>query len=132
MKRWKLLARFLAVATAIAGLSSGAIAGGQYDAGASDTTIRIGQTLPYSGPASAYGQYGRAEAAYFRMINEQGGINGRKIEFESLDDAYSPPKTVELTRHGKLLMHSHTATRRLLSVAKRGVEDDDVFFRHCG
>ncbi|SPE26243.1 Extracellular ligand-binding receptor [Burkholderiales bacterium] len=70
----------------------------KYDVGATDTTIKIGQTMPYSGPASAYGQIGRAEAAYFKMINEQGGINGRKIELVSLDDGYSPPKTVEMVR----------------------------------
>ncbi len=70
----------------------------KYDPGATDTTIRIGQTMPYSGPASAYGTIGRAQAAYFAMINEQGGINGRRIEFISLDDGYSPPKAVEGTR----------------------------------
>ena len=66
--------------------------------GITDTEIKIGQTMPYSGPASAYGVIGRAETAYFKMINEQGGINGRKINFISLDDGYSPPKTVEQTR----------------------------------
>ena len=66
--------------------------------GVTDTEIKIGQTMPYSGPASAYGVIGRAEAAYFKMINEQGGVNGRKINFISLDDAYSPPKTVEQVR----------------------------------
>src|SRR6202453_2902023 len=66
--------------------------------GVTDTEIKIGQTMPYSGPASAYGVIGRTEAAYFKMINEQGGINGRKINFISLDDAYSPPKTVEQVR----------------------------------
>jgi branched-chain amino acid transport system substrate-binding protein len=70
----------------------------KYDVGASDTEIKIGQTMPYSGPASAYGTVGRAEAAYFQMINEQGGINGRKITLISLDDGYSPPKTVEQIR----------------------------------
>jgi branched-chain amino acid transport system substrate-binding protein len=66
--------------------------------GITDTEIKIGQTMPYSGPASAYGVIGRAGAAYFKMINEQGGINGRKINLISLDDAYSPPKTVEQVR----------------------------------
>ena len=66
--------------------------------GVTDTEIKIGQTMPYSGPASAYGVIGRAEAAYFKMINEQGGVNGRKINLLSLDDAYSPPKTVEQVR----------------------------------
>jgi branched-chain amino acid transport system substrate-binding protein len=75
-----------------------AFAAGQYGPGASDTEIKIGNTMPYSGPASAYGAIGKAEAGYFNMINEQGGINGRKINFISRDDGYSPPKTVELVR----------------------------------
>jgi ABC-type branched-subunit amino acid transport system substrate-binding protein len=70
----------------------------KYDTGANDTEIRIGSTNPYSGPASAYGTIGRTEAAYFRMINDQGGVNGRKITFISLDDGYSPPRTVEQVR----------------------------------
>ena len=70
----------------------------QYGPGVSDTEIKIGNSLPYSGPASAYGQIGRAEAAYFKSINDKGGINGRKINFISLDDGYSPPKVVEQTR----------------------------------
>ena len=65
---------------------------------AAQETIKIGQTMPYSGPASAYGQIGGAEEACFEMINDEGGINGRQIEFITLDDAYSPPKTVEQTR----------------------------------
>ena len=76
----------------------GAFAQKKYDAGASDTEIKIGQTMPYSGPASAYGTLGRVQAAYFRKINDEGGINGRKIVFTSVDDGYSPPKTVEATR----------------------------------
>ena len=75
-----------------------AFAAGQYGPGVSDTEIKIGNTMPYSGPASAYGVIGKAEAAYFAMINEQGGINGRKISFISRDDGYSPPKAVELVR----------------------------------
>jgi len=75
-----------------------ALAAGQYGPGASDTEIKIGQTMPYSGPASAYGTIGKAESAYFAMINEQGGVNGRKINLISRDDGYSPPKTVELVR----------------------------------
>jgi ABC-type branched-subunit amino acid transport system substrate-binding protein len=75
-----------------------AFAAGQYGPGVSDTEIKIGNTMPYSGPASAYGVIGKAEAAYFAMINEPGGINGRKISFISRDDGYSPPKTVELVR----------------------------------
>ena len=70
----------------------------RYDQGVSDDEIKIGSTNPYSGPASAYGTIGRAETAYFDMINEQGGINGRKINFISLDDGYSPPRTVEQIR----------------------------------
>jgi branched-chain amino acid transport system substrate-binding protein len=84
-----------AVLVAAGGL---ALAAGQYGPGASDTEIKIGNTMPYSGPASAYGTIGKAEAAYFNMINEQGGINGRKINFISRDDSYSPPKTVEQVR----------------------------------
>ena len=70
----------------------------KYDPGASDSEIRIGNTNPYSGPASAYGAIGKSIAAYFRMVNEQGGINGRKINFITYDDGYSPPKTVEMVR----------------------------------
>ena len=70
----------------------------KYDPGASDTEIRIGNTMPYSGPASAYGTIGKTEAAYFKKVNDEGGINGRKINFISLDDGYSPPKTVEMVR----------------------------------
>ncbi|MFT3941314.1 ABC transporter substrate-binding protein [Rhodopseudomonas sp.] len=78
--------------------SNGALAQKKYDPGASDTEIKIGNIMPYSGPASAYGVIGRTEAAYFKMINDKGGINGRKINFVSYDDAYSPPKTVEQAR----------------------------------
>jgi branched-chain amino acid transport system substrate-binding protein len=69
-----------------------------YDTGASDTEIKIGNIMPYSGPASAYGVIGKTEAAYFKMINASGGIRGRKINFISYDDGYSPPKTVEQAR----------------------------------
>ena len=82
----------------ISTLSAGAFAQKKYDTGATDTEIKIGNTMPYSGPASAYGTIGRVEAAYFKMINEQGGINGRKINMISVDDGYSPPKTVEMVR----------------------------------
>src|SRR3984885_12161988 len=75
-----------------------AYAAGQYGPGASDTEIKLGNTMPYSGPASSYGAIGKAEVAYFNMINEQGGINGRKINFIARDDGYSPPKTVEVVR----------------------------------
>jgi branched-chain amino acid transport system substrate-binding protein len=70
----------------------------KYAPGASDTEIKLGQTMPYSGPASAFGTMGRTEAAYFQMINDAGGLRGRKITLLSLDDGYSPPKTVEQTR----------------------------------
>jgi branched-chain amino acid transport system substrate-binding protein len=73
--------------------------------GVTDTEIKIGQTIPYSGPASAFGAIGRTETAYFKMINDQGGINGRKIDFISLDDGYSPPKTVEQVRRLVELEH---------------------------
>jgi branched-chain amino acid transport system substrate-binding protein len=75
-----------------------AIAQKKYDAGASDTEIKIGNIMPYSGPASSYGLIGKTEEAYFRMINDSGGINGRKISFISYDDGYSPPKAVEQAR----------------------------------
>src|ERR1700729_2065153 len=75
--------------------------------GVTDTEIKIGQTMPYSGPASAYGVIGRTEAAYFKMINEKGGVNGRKLNFMSLDDGYSPPKTVEQIR--RLVEEEHVA-----------------------
>ena len=78
--------------------ASPAVAQKKYDSGASDTEIKIGQTMPFSGPASAYATISKAEAAYFRMINEQGGINGRKINLITYDDGYNPAKTVEQTR----------------------------------
>jgi branched-chain amino acid transport system substrate-binding protein len=80
------------------GGAAAAAADRQYGPGVSDTEIKIGNTNPYSGPASAYGTVGRSEAAYFAMINDQGGINGRKLNFISRDDGYSPPKTVEVVR----------------------------------
>src|SRR5579863_7435434 len=70
----------------------------QYGPGVTDAEIKIGQTMPYSGPLSTYGTIGKAESAYFHMINEQGGVNGRKIVLVSLDDGYSPPRTLEQTR----------------------------------
>src|SRR5258705_5036260 len=86
------------VATLLTALNTFAIAGGNYGPGASDTEIKIGNTLPYSGPASAYNVIGKVQAAYFNKINAEGGINGRKITFLSYDDAYSPPKPVEQIR----------------------------------
>ena len=89
----------LALAAAGFLLASGAAAQQKkYDTGATDTEIKIGQTMPYSGPASAYGSIGKTQLAYFKMINEQGGINGRKLNLLSVDDGYSPPKTVEMIR----------------------------------
>lgn len=70
----------------------------EYGPGVSDTEIRLGNTMPYSGPASAIGSIGRTISAYFEKLNEEGGINGRQIRFLSLDDGYSPPKTVEQIR----------------------------------
>ena len=87
----------LALVGALA-MASVAAAEKQYGPGVSDIEIKIGNTMPYSGPASAYGTIGKSEAAYFNMINDQGGINGRKVNFISRDDAYSPPKTVEVVR----------------------------------
>jgi branched-chain amino acid transport system substrate-binding protein len=92
----------LAIASAafvvFAASSNGALAQKKYDTGATDTEIKIGNIMPYSGPASAYGVIGKTEEAYFKKINAAGGINGRKINFISYDDAYSPPKTVEQAR----------------------------------
>jgi len=85
-------------ALAIALSASSAFAQKKYDTGATDTEIKIGQTAPFSGPASSYATISKAQAAYFRMINDEGGINGRKIKFIQYDDAYSPPKTVEQVR----------------------------------
>src|ERR1700745_778812 len=85
-------------AVAIALSASSAYAQKKYDTGATDTEIKIGQTLALSGPASSYATIGKTQAAYFKMINDQGGINGRKINFIQYDDAYSPPKAVEQTR----------------------------------
>jgi ABC-type branched-subunit amino acid transport system substrate-binding protein len=98
------IARAAVTAVAVLGLGlASASAEPKYGPGASDTEIKIGNTNPYSGPASAYGAIGQAIAAYFDMINDQGGINGRKIDFITLDDGYSPPRTVEQVR--KLVEH---------------------------
>ena len=93
------LAAMLAIA--VAGAASSASAQMKYDTGATDNEIKIGNIMPYSGPASAYGVIGTVEAAYFRMINEQGGIGGRKINFITYDDGYSPPKAVEQAQAGR-------------------------------
>jgi branched-chain amino acid transport system substrate-binding protein len=94
--RWGALSAALAISALTSG---GALAAEKkYDTGATDTEIKIGNIMPYSGPASAYGVIGKTEEAYFRKINTEGGINGRKITFISYDDGYSPPKTVEQAR----------------------------------
>ena len=99
LSRQKLrIAAFSTAVIAFAATSGGALAQKKYDTGATDTEIKLGNIMPYSGPASAYGVIGKIEDAYFKMINEQGGINGRKINFISHDDSYSPPKAVEQAR----------------------------------
>ncbi len=122
----------LTAASAVLGLAlaaSPALAQKKYDPGASDTEIKIGNTMPYSGPASAYGTIGKAEAAYFKKINDEGGINGRKINFITLDDGYSPPKTVEMARRlveqdevlllfGTLGTPSNTAIHKYMNAKK--------------
>jgi branched-chain amino acid transport system substrate-binding protein len=91
-----LMGSAFALSLALAGTA--ASAAGKYDQGASDTEIRIGNTNPYSGPASAYGVIGKTIEAFFKKVNDEGGINGRKITFITYDDGYSPPKTRELVR----------------------------------
>lgn len=120
--------RIFTLAAALAAAST-AVAGGNYGPGVTDTEIKIGQTMPYSGPASAYGTQGRVEDAFFAMINAKGGVNGRKIRLISLDDGYSPPKTVEQTRKlveqegvlaiiGALGTPTNSATQRYLNQNK--------------
>src|SRR6476660_8240857 len=87
-----------AIATILASATSVKAAEKKYDPGASDTEIKLGQTVPHSGPGSLYGVLGRVGEAYFQMLNEKGGINGRKVKFLTMDDAYSAPKCVEATR----------------------------------
>ncbi len=95
MKRLVLISLFIVSVVLTRGL---ALAAGQYGPGVSDTEIKLGNANPYSGPASSYGTIGKSVASYFAMINEHGGINGRKINFISRDDGYSPPKTLEQIR----------------------------------
>ncbi|HYW64006.1 MAG TPA: ABC transporter substrate-binding protein [Bradyrhizobium sp.] len=95
MSLFRLTAALVALGAIVA---TPAFAQKKYDTGATDTEIKVGQTIPLSGPASAYGSIGKVQAAYIRMINEQGGINGRKVNLIQYDDAYSPPKTVEQVR----------------------------------
>src|SRR5579863_8959537 len=112
-----------ATTVALALSASAAYAQKKYDTGATDTEIKIGQTMPFSGPASAYATISKAEAAYFRMVNEQGGINGRKINLISYDDGYNPAKTVEQTRRlvesdGVLLIFGSLGTAHNAAVQK--------------
>jgi ABC-type branched-subunit amino acid transport system substrate-binding protein len=98
------LAAFSTAIILLAAIESSALAQKKYDVGATDTEIKIGNIVPYSGPASAWGVVGKTQAAYFRKINAEGGVNGRKIMFISYDDGYSPPKAVEQARK---LVESH-------------------------
>jgi branched-chain amino acid transport system substrate-binding protein len=98
MSAMKKLAVLSTAVGLLAASSSSVLAQKKYDPGASDTEIKVGNIMPYSGPASAYGVIGKTEEAYFKKINAEGGINGRKINFISYDDGYSPPKTVEQAR----------------------------------
>src|SRR5579871_4029688 len=94
-RHWLIVTATLGIAAAAA---SPVAAQKKYDPGASDSEIKIGNIMPYSGPASAYAEIGKTEAAFFRKVNAEGGVNGRKINFISYDDGYSPPKTVEQAR----------------------------------
>src|SRR5882757_6480818 len=94
----KIARSLLAAGLLTAATVTGAIAQMAYDPGATDTEIKLGNIMPYSGPASAYSTMGKTFSAFFKMVNEQGGINGRKVNLISYDDGYSPPKTVEQTR----------------------------------
>ena len=91
-------AAFWTALVTFAATNGGALAQKKYDTGATDTEIKVGNIMPYSGPASAYGVIGKTEEAYFKMINDNGGIKGRKITFVTYDDGYSPPKAVEQAR----------------------------------
>jgi len=95
---WTLATKFALTGLAAAALASSALAQKKYDPGADDKEIKVGNIMPYSGPASAYGTIGKAMGAYFDMVNAQGGINGRKIKFVTTDDGYNPAKTVEQAR----------------------------------
>jgi len=118
-----------ALAVLFAVTAPGALAQKMYDPGASDAEIKIGNTMPYSGPASAYGTIGKAESAYFKKVNDEGGVNGRKINYISVDDGYSPPKTVEMARQlveqdgvlflfGTLGTPSNTAIHKYMNAKK--------------
>src|SRR5437660_7803618 len=95
---WSLMRSAAIASFAMAVAAAPAAAQKKYDTGATDAEIKIGNTMPYSGPASAYGTIGKTIAAYFNKVNAEGGINGRQINFISYDDGYSPPKTVEQVR----------------------------------
>src|SRR5438105_12763753 len=123
------LAAFSAAIIMLAASGGSALSQKKYDVGATDTGIKIGNIVTYSGQASAYGVIGRTEAAYFRKINAEGGINGRKINFISYDDAYSPPKAVEQARKlvesdevllifGPLGTPSNTAIQKFMNAKK--------------
>jgi branched-chain amino acid transport system substrate-binding protein len=123
------IAVLIAAATGLAVASGSALAQKKYDPGASDAEIRIGNIMPYSGPASAYGVIGKTEEAYFKKINAEGGINGRKITFVSYDDGYVPAKAVEQARRlvendevllifNSLGTASNTAIQRYLNAKK--------------
>jgi ABC-type branched-subunit amino acid transport system substrate-binding protein len=123
------MTRTLGLAFAFAALALPALAAGTYDPGASDQEIKLGNTWPFSGPASPTSPVERQMAGYFAMINDQGGVNGRKINFIALDDGYSPPKTVELTRrlveqdqvllmYGQLGTPTNVAVRPYLNAKK--------------
>src|SRR5260370_397106 len=97
-KQKQRIAAFSTAVIAFAAMSGSALAQKKYDTGATDTEIKIGNINPYSGPASAYGVIGKTITAYLNKVNAEGGINGRKINFISYDDGYSPPKTIEQVR----------------------------------
>ena len=128
--------QLVAAATVAVALSaSSAYAQKKYDTGASDTEIKIGQTMPFSGAYSVYASIGKTQAAYMKMINEQGGINGRKVNLIQYDDAYSPPKTVEQIRKlvesdevlltFQIIGTAANAARCALAIRER-IEDDTV------
>src|ERR1043165_7071882 len=95
---WRNLARAAALAAIALAVASPAVSQKKYGPGVTDKEIKIGTTTPFSGPASAYSAGAVSATAYFQKINDEGGINGRKINYIALDDAYSPPKTVEQIR----------------------------------
>src|SRR4029453_1030669 len=110
------IAAFSTAVIAFAAMSGSALAQKKYDTGATDTEIKIGNIMPYSGPAPPYGVIGKTEEAYFKKINAEGGINGRKINFISYDDGFSPPKAVEQAR--KLLIFQSLGTQSNSAIQK--------------